>query len=87
VSRAVSCCDVLCQTMTITVLCYVIMLIPYNRSHSLFVYTPTIPVQVYDPKVDEDRGFGLLGDSDHLWTANERERQKAQVRVVHCRRC
>jgi hypothetical protein len=36
--------------------------------------------QVYDPDSDEDRSFGLLGDSDHLWTPDQRERQKHQVR-------
>lgn len=45
-------------------------------------------VQVYDPEVDEDRSFGLLGDSDHLWTPTEREQQKHQVcipnRPVSC---
>jgi hypothetical protein len=35
---------------------------------------------VYDPSDDADRSFGLLGDSDHLWTKTEREQQKHQVR-------
>jgi hypothetical protein len=39
------------------------------------------PLQVYDPEVDQDRGFGLLGDSDHLWTSDQREIQKHQVGV------
>lgn len=38
-------------------------------------------LQVYDPEVDQDRGFGLLGDSDHLWTSDQREVQKHQVGV------
>lgn len=38
-----------------------------------------VVLQVYDPEVDQDRGFGLLGDSDQLWTPDKRERQKHQV--------
>lgn len=38
-----------------------------------------MPLQVYDPEVDQDRGFGLLGNSDHLWTSDQRETQKHQV--------
>jgi len=34
---------------------------------------------VFDPRDDADRGFGLLGDSDHLWSKDKRERQKHQV--------
>lgn len=40
---------------------------------------PQYKYRVHDPRVDADRGFGLLGDSDHLWTKNKRERQKHQV--------
>lgn len=38
------------------------------------------PPQVYDPSDDEDRGFGLLGDADHLWKKDTRERQQHQVK-------
>jgi hypothetical protein len=34
---------------------------------------------VYDPK-QRERGLGLLGDADHLWTKKKRERQGHQVR-------
>lgn len=41
---------------------------------------PQYKYRVYDPRDDADRGLGLLGDSDHLWTKESRERQKHQVR-------
>ncbi|KAF6258773.1 histidine phosphatase superfamily [Scenedesmus sp. NREL 46B-D3] len=41
---------------------------------------PQYKYRVYDPSDDADRSFGLLGDSDHLWTKTERERQKHQVK-------
>lgn len=40
---------------------------------------PKYKYRVYNPEDDADRSFGLLGDSDHLWTKDSRERQKHQV--------
>lgn len=39
--------------------------------------------KVYDPRAGKQRGLGLLGDSDHLWTKDKREAQKHQVRSEH----
>ncbi len=36
--------------------------------------------QVYDARDEEERGFGLLGDDDHLWTRDDREQQRHQVK-------
>uniref|UniRef100_A0A383VY91 Uncharacterized protein n=1 Tax=Tetradesmus obliquus TaxID=3088 RepID=A0A383VY91_TETOB len=41
---------------------------------------PQYKYRVYDARDDADRSFGLLGDSDHLWTKTEREQQKHQVK-------
>lgn len=41
---------------------------------------PDYKFRVYDPSDEEDRGFGLLGDEDHLWTKDVRERQQHQVK-------
>ncbi|KAF8061943.1 Cnot4 [Scenedesmus sp. PABB004] len=41
---------------------------------------PDFDYPVWDPEARADRGFGLLGDADHLWTKDKRERQKHQVR-------
>jgi len=35
---------------------------------------------VWDARDDEERGFGLLGDDDHLWTKDRREQQQHQVK-------
>jgi hypothetical protein len=36
--------------------------------------------QVWDAADEEGRGFGLLGDADHLWFKDTRERQHHQAR-------
>lgn len=52
---------------------------PTHTRYRTTTITTITKSQVYEPEDDEDRGFGLLGDSDHLWTPDERERQKHQV--------
>lgn len=41
---------------------------------------PNYKFKVWDARDDADRGFGLLGDDDHLWTKDSRERQQHQVK-------
>jgi hypothetical protein len=53
---------------------------PCSFDRGLASSYPQYKYRVYDPRDDADRSFGLLGDSDHLWTKTERERQKHQVR-------
>jgi hypothetical protein len=53
---------------------------PCSFDRGLASSYPQYKYRVYDPSDDADRSFGLLGDSDHLWTKTEREQQKHQVR-------
>jgi hypothetical protein len=60
---------------------------PCSFDRGLASSYPQYKYRVYDPSDDADRSFGLLGDSDHLWTKTERERQKHQVGSLHADSC
>eukprot|EP00878_Enallax_costatus_P000755 GHUV01000873.1.p1 GENE.GHUV01000873.1~~GHUV01000873.1.p1 ORF type:complete len:419 (+),score=142.48 GHUV01000873.1:272-1528(+) len=53
---------------------------PCSFDKGLQTLYPQYRYKVYDPRAGTDRGLGLLGDSDHLWTKDTRERQKHQVK-------
>jgi broad specificity phosphatase PhoE len=53
---------------------------PCSFDKGLATTYPQYKYRVYDARDGANRGLGLLGDSDHLWTKESRERQKHQVK-------